>query len=92
MKSQANDWNSIGQAFKVPHQYRFSLKAAVDSNETKLEEVLVKWLTSEFSKVSWSTVTKVLKSLKYMNLVRKLANDVKLLEKYSLTKTLILES
>ena len=80
MKSQANHLDNIGREFEVPHQFRSSLKA-VDSSETKLEQVLMKWLTSECSEVSWSTVTKVLKSLEYINLVRKLADDAELLKK-----------
>ena len=92
MQSKANYWDDIGREFKVPLQYRFSLKTAGDSNENKLEQVLMKWLTSECLEVSWSTVTKVLKSLNYMDLVRKLVDDAELLKKYSLTKTLILEA
>ena len=67
LRSKSHDWKEIGRCLGVPVPYMGRLNGSEDS---KLERVLLKWVESEYSEVSWNTIIEVLKDLEHMNTAR----------------------
>ena len=70
-KGKAYQWNDIGREFGVPFGYReeLTMEGVMSNADSKLEKVVWKWVESECSDVTWNTVIKVLKKLKYDDLM-----------------------
>ena len=75
LKEKSAEWHGIGGAFGLSYDYRQSIQTNVflypDDNR-RLECVLDKWLQeSDQSKVTWNKFIRVLKELKYEDIVKK---------------------
>ena len=72
LKVKAYDWDNIGRGFEVPYGYREGLKrkGVTSTDEGKLEDVIMKWMESECSDVTWNKVIEVLKKLQYNDLIQ----------------------
>ena len=71
LRDRAFQWDAIGRELRVPYGYReeLGIEGVMTSTEKKLERVLMKWVESECSDVTWSTVLKVLKVLQFNELM-----------------------
>ena len=67
LRDRAFRWEDIGRELEVPYGCREELRTeGVQSYpESKLERVLVKWVESKCSDVTWSKVIQVLASLQF---------------------------
>ena len=81
LKPNAYEWDNIGLGLSVPFGYREELRrqGVMSTSTTKLDSVIHEWMETECSEVTWNTIFKVLKGLKYVEI----ASDV---EKFLLSK------
>lgn len=89
LKSKAYKWYAIGRELQVPYPFREGLKreGVVNTDEEKLEKVIVKWMESECLEVSWDSLIRVLKMLDFAEMVRNvkryLRTDPAAIKKYN---------
>ena len=94
LKSKAYEWYAIGRELKVPYPFREGLRreGVVNTDEEKLEKIIMKWMESECLEVSWDSLIEVLKMLEFSQLVRSvkvyLKTDPAAVKKYNWEGTL----
>ena len=72
LKVKAYDWDNIGREFGMPFGYRKGLtrESLMSTDESKLENVIMKWVESKCSDVTWNKVIEVLRNLQYSDLMQ----------------------
>ena len=74
----SSHWNDLGQELEVSYNYREQLRSeAYSSDEDKLEEILSKWIESESSLVTWSTLVEALEAIELRSTAREVKDFLK---------------
>ena len=71
LRDKSYNWDAIGSEFTVPFGYRTGLarEGVMSTDESKLEHVIMKWVESKCSDVTWNKVIEILRKLQYNDLI-----------------------
>ena len=71
LRNKSCNWDDIGREFAVPHADRKGLarEDVMSTDRGKLEDVIMKWVESKCSDVTWNKVIEILRKLQYNDLI-----------------------
>ena len=73
VKKMSASWYDLGRELDILMNYRDSLKQDGGlTDDTRLEKILEKWITSETKPVTWEVIINALESLERIDLVKKI--------------------
>ena len=72
LSKRSAHWDDFARALKIDINFREKLQreSFTITEESKVESVLIKWIESESSDVTWSNLIEVLEQLQFLNVAR----------------------
>ena len=88
LKKKSANWDDFARDLDIELNFREDLQreGSTRTSGSKLERILIKWIESESSDVTWSNLIEVLEGLEFLDLVREVKSYLEkgeVIEKYS---------
>ena len=86
LKKISNEWNNIGRGLGIELNDRDTIKKEGQDQKDRLERVVVKWIESKTTNVTWGTLMEVMEKLEYRDIVKEIEtflNKPNTIEKYN---------